>query len=118
VAFFLYHIQCLIPDGRPTLHREEPISFRATPNPYGSAPGWWVERAGKILVAMPGPPVETHPMWDDQVAPRLRQMATGQITLTRNIKTIGEACRQQAQALIQSLILYGCRPETDGFFTV
>ena len=46
-------------------------------NPYGSAPGWWVERAGKILVAMPGPPVETYPMWDDQVAPRLRQMATG-----------------------------------------
>jgi hypothetical protein len=24
-------IQCLIPEGRPTLHREEPISFRATP---------------------------------------------------------------------------------------
>jgi len=58
-------------------------------NPYGSAPGWWVERAGKILVAMPGPPVETHPMWDDQIAPRLRQMVTGQITLTRNIKTMG-----------------------------
>jgi nicotinamide-nucleotide amidase len=58
-------------------------------NPYGSAPGWWVERAGKIIIAMPGPPVETHPMWDDQVAPRLRQMAIGQITLTRSIKTMG-----------------------------
>src|SRR6266849_2262169 len=28
---FSLYIQCLIPDGRPTLHREEPISFRATP---------------------------------------------------------------------------------------
>ena len=66
-----------------------PRSTQFLHNPYGSAPGWWVERGGKIIVAMPGPPVETHPMWDDQVAPRLRQMVTGQITLTRNIKTMG-----------------------------
>lgn len=58
-------------------------------NPYGSAPGWWAERAGKIVVAMPGPPAEMHPMWEDQVAPRLSKIATGQITLTRNIKTMG-----------------------------
>lgn len=58
-------------------------------NPYGSAPGWWVERAGKIIVAMPGPPAETHPMWDDQVALRLSRLTTGNITLTRNIKTMG-----------------------------
>src|ERR1700704_5360969 len=31
---FSLYIQCLIPDGRPTLHREEPISFRATPIVY------------------------------------------------------------------------------------
>jgi hypothetical protein len=30
-----------------------------------------------------------HPMWDEQVAPRLSQIATGSITLTRNIKTMG-----------------------------
>jgi len=58
-------------------------------NPYGSAPGWWAERDGKIIVAMPGPPAETHPMWEEQVAPRLSQRVTGQITLTRNIKTMG-----------------------------
>src|SRR5688572_887987 len=33
-------------------------SARAIPNPRGSAPGWWVERDGKIIVAMPGPPAE------------------------------------------------------------
>jgi nicotinamide-nucleotide amidase len=64
-------------------------SSQFLPNPYGSAPGWWVEKQGKILVALPGPPAEMHPMWDEQVAPRLSQIATGSITLTRNIKTMG-----------------------------
>jgi nicotinamide-nucleotide amidase len=30
-----------------------------------------------------------HPMWDEQVAPRLSQIATGRITLTRTIKIMG-----------------------------
>ena len=64
-------------------------SAQFLPNPYGSAPGWWVEKQGKILVALPGPPAEMHPMWDEQVAPRLSQIATGSITLTRTIKTMG-----------------------------
>ena len=64
-------------------------SSQFLPNPYGSAPGWWVEKQGKILVALPGPPAEMHPMWDEQVAPRLSQIATGSITLTRTIKTMG-----------------------------
>ena len=64
-------------------------SSQFLPNPYGSAPGWWVAKQGKILVALPGPPTEMHPMWDEQVAPRLSQIATGSITLTRNIKTMG-----------------------------
>ena len=64
-------------------------SSQFLPNPYGSAPGWWVEKQGKILVALPGPPAEMHPMWDEQVAPRLSQIATGSITLTRTIKIMG-----------------------------
>jgi nicotinamide-nucleotide amidase len=64
-------------------------SSQFLPNPSGSAPGWWVEKQGKILVALPGPPAEMHPMWDEQVAPRLSQIATGSITLTRTIKTMG-----------------------------
>ncbi|MDP6126692.1 MAG: competence/damage-inducible protein A, partial [Dehalococcoidales bacterium] len=34
-----------------TIPSAEPV-----PNPLGTAPGWWVERDGRILVAMPGPP--------------------------------------------------------------
>jgi nicotinamide-nucleotide amidase len=64
-------------------------SSQFLPNPYGSAPGWWVEKHGKIIVALPGPPAEMHPMWDEQVVPRLRRIATGSITLIRTIKTMG-----------------------------
>ena len=32
---FFYDIQCLIPDGRPTLQRSKPISLRWTPYPIG-----------------------------------------------------------------------------------
>jgi len=64
-------------------------SAQFLPNRLGTAPGWWVERHGKIIVAMPGPPAEMHPMWDEQVGPRLHQLATGDVTITRNIKTMG-----------------------------
>jgi nicotinamide-nucleotide amidase len=64
-------------------------SAQFLPNRLGTAPGWWVERHGKIIVAMPGPPAEMHPMWEEQVESRLRQIATGEVTITRNIKTMG-----------------------------
>lgn len=31
-------------------------SAKPIPNTEGTAPGWWVERDGRILIAMPGPP--------------------------------------------------------------
>lgn len=35
------------------------------PNPRGTAPGWWVHKDGKDLVALPGPPSEWRPMWQE-----------------------------------------------------
>ncbi|PKB79756.1 MAG: hypothetical protein BZY88_11775 [SAR202 cluster bacterium Io17-Chloro-G9] len=64
-------------------------SARFIPNPNGTAPGWWTERGGSVVVNMPGPPGEMHPMWEAQVAPRLRELVTGEVTITRNIKTMG-----------------------------
>jgi nicotinamide-nucleotide amidase len=58
-------------------------------NRNGTAPGWWVERDGKIIIAMPGPPAETHPIWEEEVEPRLRQRVQDEVTITRNIKTMG-----------------------------
>ena len=59
------------------------------PNPNGTAPGWWAEKDGKIIVSMPGPPAEMHPMWENQVAPRLREIVDDEVTVTRNVKTLG-----------------------------
>ena len=33
-------------------------SAKGLPNPRGTAPGWWVEKDGTTIVAMPGPPRE------------------------------------------------------------
>jgi nicotinamide-nucleotide amidase len=41
------------------------------PNPIGSAPGWWADRDGVVVVLMPGVPSEMRRMWADQVRPRL-----------------------------------------------
>ncbi|MGH2444898.1 MAG: competence/damage-inducible protein A [Candidatus Limnocylindria bacterium] len=46
-------------------------SAEAIPNPIGSAPGWWVDRDGVIVVLMPGVPSEMRRMWDEHVRPRL-----------------------------------------------
>ena len=46
-------------------------SGESVPNPRGTAPGWWVDKDGAIIVAMPGPPAEMTGMWENDVAPRL-----------------------------------------------
>ena len=58
-------------------------------NRNGTAPGWWVESAGKVIVCMPGPPGEMQPIWNEEVAPRLRDLVDDEVTITRNIKTLG-----------------------------
>ena len=64
-------------------------SARAIPNPRGTAPGWWVERGGRILVALPGPPAELERMWEAEVAPRLAALAGGGAIVSRTLKTAG-----------------------------
>ena len=64
-------------------------SAEAIANPMGTAPGWWVEREGSVIVAMPGPPREIQRMWANEVAPRLRERDAGIAIVTRNLKTFG-----------------------------
>jgi competence/damage-inducible protein CinA-like protein len=64
-------------------------SARAIANPRGTAPGWWVEREGRILVAMPGPPPELERMWEVEVAPRLLALVGGGVIVSRTLKTAG-----------------------------
>ncbi len=44
------------------------------PNDQGTAPGFWLEKDGKIIIAMPGPPREMTNMFKKQVKPRLEKM--------------------------------------------
>jgi nicotinamide-nucleotide amidase len=66
-------------------------SATAIPNPRGTAPGWWVERDGKIIVAMPGPPSEMERMWEKEVARELERRTEGRRTvlISRTLKTLG-----------------------------
>ena len=59
------------------------------PNRNGTAPGWWAEKSGKTIIIMPGPPVEMQAIFRDRVEPRLREMVTEEVTITRNVKTMG-----------------------------
>jgi len=57
-------------------------------NYSGTAPGWWVEKDGRIIVTLPGPPAELQSMWNYQVLPRL-QAKSSAIIVSRTLKTWG-----------------------------
>jgi nicotinamide-nucleotide amidase len=59
------------------------------PNPVGTAPGWFVEIEGKVVVCMPGVPREMTRMWFEQVVPRLQARLPHRVLSTIRFKTIG-----------------------------
>lgn len=63
-------------------------SATAISNPLGTAPGWWVEKNGKVIISLPGPPGEMQPMWQKQIIPRLETQA-GAVIMSRTLKTWG-----------------------------
>jgi nicotinamide-nucleotide amidase len=63
-------------------------SVTPLPNPLGTAPGWWAERDGTVIVAMPGVPHEMMRMWEHEVVPRLRPH-TGAALFTRILRVAG-----------------------------
>ena len=64
-------------------------SAEALPNPIGTAPGWWGEKDGHAIVAMPGVPHEMKRMWQEEVLPRLARMAGTGVILSRTLKVLG-----------------------------
>lgn len=52
--------QCYVPAGAEVL-----------PNHFGTAPGLWLKKDGKLLIMLPGPGYELAPMWEKEVLPRL-----------------------------------------------
>lgn len=67
------------------------------PNPNGSAPGQFLrtnyEGLPKVIVLLPGPPHELKPMYDAEVAPRLRSEGQQQFIAQRELRVamIGES---------------------------
>ncbi|WP_135228953.1 CinA family nicotinamide mononucleotide deamidase-related protein [Deinococcus fonticola] len=71
-------------------------SAQALANPVGTAPGWYVQPrgpryAGKVIVALPGPPREMKKMWAEQVLPRLPLPDHAILHTTIHTQGIGES---------------------------
>ena len=67
-----------------------PEGSEVLPNPFGTAPGLWLEQDGKVLVMLPGPPHELEPMWRNQVLPRLvRRRLLGRHEAFLQLRTAG-----------------------------
>jgi nicotinamide-nucleotide amidase len=71
-------------------------SATVLPNPIGTAPGWWVERARdaggsgptRRIAAMPGVPFEMRRMWTQEIAPRLVAQSGAHLA-SRTLKVLG-----------------------------
>ena len=68
-------------------------------NARGSAPGQYVGRHGRLLVLLPGPPVEMEPMLDSEVMPLLRARSGGRVLRRRILKIASMSESDVEQAL-------------------
>jgi nicotinamide-nucleotide amidase len=76
-------------------------SAQIIPNRMGTAPGWWVEKDDHIIIALPGPTDEMKMMWQEGVLPKLEQKVTGEVILSRVIKTF-----RLAEAKVDELVAH------------
>ncbi|MCL1885077.1 MAG: competence/damage-inducible protein A [Defluviitaleaceae bacterium] len=65
-----------------------PQNAKVLPNDNGSAPGIFIENGEKILIMLPGPPHEMHPMFLNYAVKLLRTKTSG-VFLSRTLKIIG-----------------------------
>lgn len=65
-----------------------PESAEVLHNDQGTAPGFWLEKNGKIIAAMPGPPREMKNMFTKELMPRLERIQDSVIHY-RLIRTFG-----------------------------
>jgi nicotinamide-nucleotide amidase len=70
--------QAMVPEGADLLE-----------NSRGTAPGLWLESAGRIIVLLPGPPHELKAMFTEKVEPRLERLAGATRLFYREMRTAG-----------------------------
>lgn len=83
--------QALIPAGATIFH-----------NGTGTAPGFMIEKDGKILISLPGPPAEMKGMFETSLAPVLCGFSKGRV-ITKTIRTLGIA-ESNLEAKIMDLV--------------
>ena len=77
------------------LQADVPTGGVPLPNANGTAPGLWVEKDGKRVVALPGPPNEFVPMVDNVLLPRWRGPGggpggeQGSVIRSRTLRIVG-----------------------------
>jgi nicotinamide-nucleotide amidase len=83
--------QALVPRGATVL-----------PNPNGTAPGLWLEAGERLVILLPGPPLELQPIFEAVVAERLRPRTRGLRVWRRELRVTGRT-ESQVDELAQPL---------------
>ncbi|SMG15621.1 nicotinamide-nucleotide amidase [Marivirga sericea] len=58
-------------------------------NKYGTAPGMWFDKEGKVFISMPGVPSEMKYMMEDTVIPRFKEKFKTPVLIHKMVKTVG-----------------------------
>ncbi len=66
-----------------------PSKCLALKNPYGTAPGMWFEKDGKVFVSMPGVPFEMKSLVRNEVLPRLKDRFNRPFIFHKTVLTYG-----------------------------
>jgi len=76
-----------------------PAGMKAVVNNLGTAPGIMVQIKGKLLIAMPGVPVEMKRMFEELVFAELKRLASRQTVVVRKLKCFGTGESNVAELL-------------------
>lgn len=82
-----------------------PAGALPLPNANGTAPGLLLEKDGKTVIALPGPPNEFVPLFESQVYPYLRERTAGspQVIRSRTLRVVGVG-ESRAEELLHDLM--------------
>ncbi len=92
--------QAMVPDGAEIFE-----------NPHGTAPGLWIQRDGKVIVMLPGPPGELKPMVERSLMPRLRLLLPAMHLATRRFR-VARMPESELDALIAPVYTHYANPAT------
>ncbi len=81
-----------------------PENSMVLPNRNGTAPGFIMEKDGKIIVILPGPPGEMKPMYENSVKEYLKKY-TNEVIISHSVRTFGigeSAMSERVEHLLDS----------------